>query len=92
MKAFLKVYHEDLPLYKRYGARARTYIYRLHIAKNLMANEDFSHDWLTEFEWKEMNYEHDLMAGLRELKKHYDYLKREKMVNVNDIETFRDKP
>ena len=88
MKPYLKVYHADVGLYKRYGAKARIYLKRLHISQNLMANEDFSHDWLTEFAWKEIEDEHNLMDGLRATKKHYDYLKRERLVNVDGVETF----
>ena len=91
MKPYLKVYHADVGLYKRYGAKARIYLKRLHISQNLMANEDFSHDWLTEFAWKELDDEHDLMAGLKATKKRYDYLKRERLVNVDGVETFSDK-
>lgn len=91
MKAFLKVFHEDLPLYKRYGAKARLYINRLHISKNLMASEDFSHDWLTEFAWKEIDNRHDLAGGLRSIKKKYDYLKRERQtVIMNELQVLSD--
>jgi hypothetical protein len=84
VKPFLKVYHEDIKLYKRYGAKARIYLKRLHISWNLMNNEEFSHDWLTEFEWKELDGQHNLMAGLVEIKHRYDYLKRERTVLVGD--------
>lgn len=92
MKPYLKVYHEDLGLYRRYGAKARIYLKRLHISQNLMGNEDFSHDWLTEFAWKELEDEHDLMSGLRATKKRYDYLKRERLVNVDGVETQCNEP
>jgi len=87
MKAFLKVFHEDLLLYKRYGSKSRLYLNRLHISKNLMANEDFSHDWLTEFAWKEIDDRHDLSGGLRAIKKKYDYCKRERQtVNIDGLQ------
>lgn len=85
MKVFLKVFHEDLSMYRRYGAKARLYLNRLHISKNLMLSEDFSHDWLTEFYWKEIDNTHDLSAGLYQIKRKYDYLKRERQtVTMNE--------
>lgn len=87
MKVFLKVFHEDLPMYKRYGSKARLYLNRLHISKNLMMSEDFSHDWLTEFAWKEIDNRHDLSGELRSIKKKYDYLKRERQtVNIDGFQ------
>lgn len=85
MKAFLKVFHEDLSLYRRYGAKSRLYLNRLHISRNLMVSGDFAHDWLTEFAWKEIDDRHDLAGGLRGIKKRYDYLRKERQtVAIND--------
>jgi hypothetical protein len=92
VKSFLRVYHEDLGLYKKYGSRARLYLERLHISNNLMQCEDFSHDWLVEFQWHDLDREHSLMDGLRALKHQYDYLKREKVVSDNGIEILSNKP
>lgn len=92
MKQFLKVTYEDRDMYRKYGSRARMYLHRLNISRSLMVNEDFSHDWLTEFAWKELDSEHNLVAGLRQLKKKYDYLRREKLVQTDGNEIFCDKP
>jgi hypothetical protein len=78
-------------MYKRYGSKSRLYLNRFHISKSLMLSEDFSHDWLTEFAWKEIEKDHDLSAGLRAIKKRYEYLKRERQtVTMNEFQVLSD--
>lgn len=91
MKQFLKVAHEDRDMYRKYGAKARMYLHRLNISRSLMVNEDFSHDWLTEFAWKELDSGHKLIDGLRNLKQRYDYLRKERLVETDGNEVFSDK-